>query len=116
MRQPAWDGWSEDGSWQGSRDLCLEEDLQSNENWSWKPGRDLDQQSTENWSWANDAAEDDGELELEDGIHRQRGQQRPWQKAVAGRGERSAYYAGSLSMTSPTTRTSPRRIRSRPEG
>ena len=66
----------------------LEEDLQSNENWSRKPGRDPDQQSTENWSWANDTAEDDGaqhgELELEDGIHRQRGRldAASWRKAL----------------------------------
>ncbi|CAE7238450.1 TY4B-J, partial [Symbiodinium sp. CCMP2456] len=109
MRQPAWDGWSEDGSWQGQRSSWMEEDLQSNENWSRKYGRDPDQQSTENWSWTDGPGDEEGGRSMENWSWKTgypgsgagwNGRAKAWQSAAAGR-ESAAYYVREYENDEP---------------
>ena len=54
----AWDGWAEDGSWQGGSAVPSQPD-HWNENWSWKSSREdrwrdrRNWRDPENWSWKN---------------------------------------------------------------
>ncbi|CAE7765363.1 RE2 [Symbiodinium sp. CCMP2592] len=66
LRQPAWDGWSEDGTYMGSPAPWVGEDRRG---WSWYgegSEKDFDRRSTENWSWKTGGFEDSAREEAED--------------------------------------------------
>ena len=101
MRQPAWDGWSEDGSWGGRHTSWKEDDRRSAENWrftgseasreddeswSWKTGGtgggDDDRQSCENWSWKTGRTGGDWDRSSEVG----------WRRPALHKGTKAALY------------------------
>ncbi|CAE7331761.1 unnamed protein product [Symbiodinium microadriaticum] len=65
VRQPVWDGWSEDGSYVGARDAWNA--TEEGDDWSWKGrgGRE-GLRDYENWSWDGNGGEKDWEARSQD--------------------------------------------------